>query len=93
MEKSLLKHRLTFDDLLNGLREKGAFNLSEVELAMLETRWTDKCDEKTRISSHSLQTILDLSVEEDHAPSLVIIDGTLLEKHLIYLGPYGRVAS
>jgi uncharacterized membrane protein YcaP (DUF421 family) len=54
MEKTLLKHRLTFDDLLNGLREKDAFNLSEIELAMLETKWTDKCHEKTRISgTHS----------------------------------------
>ena len=85
MEKSLLKNRLTFDDLLNGLRVKGAFNISEVELAMLETDGQISVMEKPEYQSLTPNDI-GLSVEEDHAPSLVIIDGTLLEKHLKYLG-------
>ena len=85
MEKTLLKHRLTFDDLLNGLREKDAFNLSEVELAMLETNGQISVMKKPEYQALTPKDI-GLSVEEDHAPSLVIIDGTLLEKHLIYLG-------
>ena len=85
MEKTLLKHRLTFDDLLNGLREKDAFNLSEVELAMLETNGQISVMKKPEYQALTPKDI-GLRVEEDHAPSLVIIDGTLLEKHLIYLG-------
>jgi uncharacterized membrane protein YcaP (DUF421 family) len=85
MEKTLLKHRLTFDDLLNGLREKDAFNLYEVELAMLETNGQISVMKKPEYQALTPKDI-GLSVEEDHAPSLVIIDGSLLEKHLIYLG-------
>jgi uncharacterized membrane protein YcaP (DUF421 family) len=85
MEKSLFKNRLTFDDLLNGLRVKGAFNISEVELAMLETDGRISLMKKPEYQSLTPNDI-GLSVEEDHAPSLVIIDGTLLEKHLNYLG-------
>jgi uncharacterized membrane protein YcaP (DUF421 family) len=85
MEKTLLKHRLTFDDLLNGLREKDAFNLSEVELAMLETNGQISVMKKPDYQALTPKDI-GLSVEEDHAPSLVIIDGSLLEKHLTYLG-------
>ena len=85
MEKSLFKNRLTFDDLLNGLRVKGAFNISEVELAMLETDGQISLMKKPEYQSLTPNDI-GLSVEEDHAPSLVIIDGTLLEKHLNYLG-------
>lgn len=85
MEKTLLKHRLTFDDLLNGLREKDAFNLSEVELAMLETNGQISVMKKPEYQALTPKDI-GLNVEEDHAPSLVIIDGSLLEKHLTYLG-------
>ena len=81
MEKSLLKNRLTFDDLLNGLRVKGAFNISEVELAMLETDGQISVMEKPEYQSLTPNDI-GLSVEEDHVPSLIIINGTLLEKHL-----------
>ncbi|WP_099355063.1 DUF421 domain-containing protein [Fredinandcohnia onubensis] len=85
MEKSLLKERMTFDDLLNGLRIKGAFNLSEVELAMLETNGEISVLKKPKYQAITPNDI-GLSVEEDHGPSLAIIDGMVLEKHLNYLG-------
>lgn len=85
MEETLLKHRLTFDDLMNGLRVKDAFNISEVELAMLETDGQISVLKKPEYQSLTPNDI-GLSVEEDHAPSLVILDGTLLEKNLRYLG-------
>ncbi|MGN7940116.1 DUF421 domain-containing protein [Virgibacillus sp. 6R] len=85
MEKSLFKHKLTYDDLMNGLREKDAFNLSEVEMAILETNGQISVMKKPEYQSLTPKD-LGLSMEEDHAPSLVIIDGTLLEKRLNYLG-------
>jgi len=85
MEKSLFKHKLTYDDLMNGLREKGAFNLLEVEIAILETNGQISVMKKPEYQSLTPKDI-GLSMEEDHAPSLIIIDGTLLEKRLNYLG-------
>jgi len=85
MEKTLLKQRMTFDDLLNGLRVKGAFNLSEVELAMMETNGDISVLKKPQYQALTPNDI-GLEVEEDHGPSLAIIDGEVLEHHLQYLG-------
>ncbi|WP_338469485.1 DUF421 domain-containing protein [Niallia sp. XMNu-256] len=85
MEKTLAKHKMTFNDLLNGLREKDAFNISEVELAMLETNGQISVMKKPEYQPLTPKDI-GLKVEEDHAPSLVIVDGALIEKHLNYLG-------
>ena len=85
MEKTLLKQRMTFDDLLNGLRIKGAFNVSEVELALLETNGEISVLKKSKYEALTPNDI-QLSVDEDHGPSLAIIDGMVLEKHLTYLG-------
>ncbi|MDQ0232088.1 DUF421 domain-containing protein [Metabacillus malikii] len=85
LEENLAKHKMTFDDLLNGLRVKSAFNVSEVELAMLETDGQISVMKKPEYQALTPKDI-GLSVEADHAPSLIIIDGTLLEKRLNYLG-------
>lgn len=85
MEKNLFKHKMTFDDLMNGLRGKDAFKVSEVELAMLETNGQISVMKKPEYQSLTPKDI-GLSTEEDHAPSLIIIDGTLLAKRLQYLG-------
>ncbi|WP_449536324.1 DUF421 domain-containing protein [Ferdinandcohnia sp. Marseille-Q9671] len=85
MEKTLSKQRMTFDDLLNGLRIKGAFNLSEVELAMLETNGDISVLKKPEYQAITPNDV-GLAVNEDHGPSLAIIDGNVMEKHLNYLG-------
>ncbi len=85
LEKNLAKHKMTFNDLLNGLREKDAFNVSEVELALLETNGQISVMKKPEYQALTPKDI-GLEVEEDHAPSLVIVDGALIEKHLNYLG-------
>jgi len=72
MEESLRKHKLTFDDLLNGLRVKGAFNISEVELDMLETNGQISVMKKPEYQ-YLTPKDLGLSVEEDHAPSLMLL--------------------
>lgn len=85
LEQTLAKHKLTFDDLLNGLRVQGAFNLSEVEIAILETDGQISVMKKPQYQSLTPNDI-GLNVAEDHAPSLIIIDGVFLEKRLQYLG-------
>ncbi|KAA9015741.1 DUF421 domain-containing protein [Niallia endozanthoxylica] len=85
MEESLAKHKLTYDDLLNGLRVQGAFSLSEVELAILETDGQISVMKKPQFQSLTPNDI-GLKVSEDHAPSLIIVDGLFMERRLHYLG-------
>jgi uncharacterized membrane protein YcaP (DUF421 family) len=84
LEKNLFKHKMTYDDLMNGLREKDAFKLDEVEMAILETNGQISVLKKPEYQSLTPSDI-GLRMEEDHAPSLIIIDGTLLLKRLNYL--------
>lgn len=85
LEKNLFKVRLTADDLMMGLREKNAFKLADVELAMLETNGKFSVMKKTEKAPLTPKDI-GLALEPDHKPQLVIIDGQLLEKRLHYLG-------
>ncbi|MFS0776720.1 DUF421 domain-containing protein [Neobacillus sp. 3P2-tot-E-2] len=85
MEKSLFKHRMTYDDLMNGLREKDAFMIDEVEMAILETNGQISVMKKPEYQSLTPKDI-GLKMKADHAPSLIIIDGTLLKKRLGSLG-------
>ncbi|MFJ5762707.1 YetF domain-containing protein [Neobacillus sp. NPDC093182] len=85
MEKSLFKHKMTYDDLMNGLREKDAFMIDEVEMAILETNGQISVMKKPEFQALTAKDI-GLRMKADHAPSLIIIDGTLLEKRLRSLG-------
>jgi uncharacterized membrane protein YcaP (DUF421 family) len=85
LEKNLYKNRMTFDDLMMGLRDKGAFKLSEVELAVLETNGEVSVMKKAEFNPITPSDI-NLQVEEEHIQSLIIIDGTILGKRLTYLG-------
>lgn len=85
MEKGLFKHKMTYDDLMNGLREKDAFMIEEVEMAILETNGQISVMKKPEYQALTPKDI-GLKMKDDHAPSLIIIDGTLLEKRLRPLG-------
>lgn len=85
LEKNLLKSKLTYNDLMVGLREKNAFKLSEIELAVLETDGQMSVMKKAEYEPLTPKDI-NMTVEEVHKPSLIIIDGSLMEKHLNYLG-------
>ncbi|WHX98692.1 DUF421 domain-containing protein [Neobacillus sp. DY30] len=85
MERNLFKHKMTYDDLMNGLREKDAFMIDEVEMAILETNGQISVMKKPEYQALTPKDI-GLRMKADHAPSLIIIDGTLLEKRLRSLG-------
>lgn len=85
LEKNLLKSKLTYNDLMVGLREKDAFKLSEVELAVLETDGQISVMKKAEYEPLTPKDI-NMTVEEEKKPSLIIIDGSLMEKRLNYLG-------
>lgn len=85
LEDNLLKCKMSFDDLMTGIREKNAFKLADVELAVLETNGKLSVMKKAENQPLTPKD-LGMIVEEEHTPSLLIIDGKLLEKRLTYLG-------
>lgn len=81
LEENLKKVRFTYDDLLIRLREKNAFKVSDVELAVLETDGQVSVMKKAGNQPLTPQT-MGLMVEDEHRPQIVIIDGKLIEKKL-----------
>ena len=81
LEDNLLKNQMTVEDLMSSLREKNAFKLEEVELAVLETNGQLSVMKKSE-SEPVTRKDLGLAVEEEKKPSIVIVDGKLLGKRL-----------
>jgi uncharacterized membrane protein YcaP (DUF421 family) len=85
LEKNLKKLRLTSDELMMLLREKNAFKLSEVEFAILETNGSLSVMKKSD-SQPVTPKLLNLPVEMEHDPRIVIMDGKVMEKTLMEMG-------
>ncbi|TCT19976.1 uncharacterized membrane protein YcaP (DUF421 family) [Melghiribacillus thermohalophilus] len=85
LEDNLKKVRLTHADLMMGLRRQNVFKLSDVETAILETNGRISVMKKSQNQPLTPKDI-GLSVLEESSPSLVIVDGHVLEKRLSYLG-------
>src|SRR5690625_2846516 len=86
IEDNLAKVKMTYDDLMMGLREKNTYVIADVATETLDTIGNISLMKKPE---HQTLTPNDMGVmvePEHHKPSLVIIDGQLLEKHLNYLG-------
>lgn len=81
MEDNLCRLRLTGEELLRELRSKNAFNLGEVEFAVMETTGDLnvllKSDRKP-VTPHDL--------EQKVAPQTVILDGNMLDEPLASMG-------
>ncbi|GGJ07074.1 hypothetical protein GCM10010885_15320 [Alicyclobacillus cellulosilyticus] len=85
LEQNLRKARLTTNELVSLLREKGVFKLSDVEFAVLEPDGQLSVMKKT--SQQPLTPALTgLQVEEEHDPRVVIIDGHVIDQNLEELG-------
>ncbi|MGJ9458657.1 DUF421 domain-containing protein [Oceanobacillus sp. CF4.6] len=85
LEKDLKKNLLTINELILLLREKGIFKFSDVEMAVLETNGELSVMLKTEqqpVTPH----VLGLTLEQEHGPSILIMDGQLLENSLEKLG-------
>lgn len=80
-EKALKKMRLTVDDLVEGLRLKDAFDISEVEYAYVETNGQLSVkikDEKSPPKAEELKVI----TEDRGIPFVLISDGRLISESL-----------
>lgn len=73
-EKQLRRLRLTMDDLTDALREKGYFDISSVQDAVVETNGTISVLQKAEEAPVTPKQ-LKLSVDENSTPIPIIIDG------------------
>ncbi len=85
MEENLKKIKLSGEDLLRELRLRNAFNLADVEFAMMES--TGDMDvilksDKNPITLHDLG----IKVATQAAPQTVILDGNIINESLSNLG-------
>ena len=85
LENTLRKNHIAIEELMMLLREKGIFKVEDVEIAILETN-----GELSVMKKSDLQTItprlLGMKVTMEHAPTLLVADGHILNKNLKILG-------
>ena len=85
MEDNLFRARLSGEELLRELRSKNAFNLSDVEFAVMETTGDIivllKSDRKP-VTPHDLEQ----KVAPQTEPQTVILDGNMLDEPLANMG-------
>jgi len=85
MEDNLSKERITGQEFLQELRSKNAFNLADVEFAVMETTGdinvSLKADKKP-VTSHDLGEKIASKTE----PQTVILDGNMLNEGLTNIG-------
>ena len=85
MEESLLRARLTGEELLRELRNKNAFNLADVEFAVMETTGDINVylkSDKKPVTAHDLG----IKIAPQAEPQTVILDGNILNEPLSSLG-------
>jgi len=85
LEKNMKKNLFTIDELMLSLRDKGAFKVSDVEMAVLETNGKLSVLLKTDKQPATPQ-MLGISTEQEHGPTILISDGELLTKGLTERG-------
>jgi uncharacterized membrane protein YcaP (DUF421 family) len=85
MEDNLLKTRLTGEELLRELRSKNAFNLTDVEFAVMESTGDINVmlkSDKKPLTAHDLGK----KVAPQTEPQTVILDGNIMDEPLSNMG-------
>jgi uncharacterized membrane protein YcaP (DUF421 family) len=85
MEENLLQTRITGEELLRELRYKNAFNLADVEFAVMETTGEINVflkSDKKPVTAHDLE----IKVAPQAEPQTIILDGNALNEPLASLG-------
>lgn len=85
LEDSMKKAHITINELMALLREKDVFNVSDVEMAILETNGKLSVMKKTSNQPITPQ-MLSMSLKQENTPTLLIVDGQVLEENLSILG-------
>jgi uncharacterized membrane protein YcaP (DUF421 family) len=77
-QKQILRLRLTVDDLLESLREKGVFDIKDVEYAILETNGKISVMLKPE-KRPATPEVLNIKVEDTGMPFVVAYDGKIID--------------
>lgn len=85
LEKNMQKAKLTVQDMMQMLREKNVFKLSDVEFGVLETDGQLSVMKKTEAQPIT-PSMQGMTVEGEQAPRIVILDGQVMYKTLADLG-------
>ncbi|RHW35715.1 DUF421 domain-containing protein [Neobacillus notoginsengisoli] len=85
LDKNMKKVKVSIDDLNQLLREKGVFNITEVEYALLEVSGTLSLIKKKPFQNATKQD-LGISNSSQHLPIELIMDGEIINKNAS--GPY-----
>lgn len=79
-QKELCNLRFTIDDLIDALRQQGAFDISEVENAIVETNGSLSVQLKSECSPVTPKQ-LKKNVNEQDVPITIIMDGQIVEEY------------
>lgn len=85
LEKNMKKSLMNTNELMLLLREKGVFKVSDIEMAVLETNGELSVLLKTDKQPVNAN-MLGIQVQQEFGPSLLIMDGKLMNKSLESLG-------
>jgi uncharacterized membrane protein YcaP (DUF421 family) len=85
MEDSLLKARLSPEDLLSQLRKKNVFNTADVEFAVMEPAG-DVSVMLKKDSQPATAKTLGLSIGQESVPQTVMMDGVIMDEALTAMG-------
>lgn len=80
-EQNLKKEMMTFEELMELLREKSVFSLADVELAMMEINGQLSVMKKSE-NQPVTPKVLGLTTQKLKQPQIVVLDGQLLENSL-----------
>lgn len=80
-EKNLRKSKLTLGQLMLNLRDKNAFKLSDVELAVFETNGQISVMKKNELDPVTPK-LLGMQIEKEKRPYVLIQDGKVVDKAL-----------
>ncbi|UCZ52595.1 DUF421 domain-containing protein [Bacillus shivajii] len=81
LEENLKKEDLTVDELMIYLRDKDVFKLSDVETAIFESSGQLSVMKKSDVMPITPKD-MNMVVEQEHSPRIVIVDGNVMEKSL-----------
>ncbi len=85
IEKNMKLIRYTVDDLMEALRLKDVFDLSEIEYAYIETNGSISISLKSEFSPPTKKD-LKITEKEETIPFLVICDGKIVKSEFSYFG-------
>jgi len=84
LEDEMKRNQLAIEELMMQLREKGVFKLDDVEMAVFETNGELSIMKKTEADPITA-SLLGMKVKNEHAPTLLIVDGHILQENMSLL--------